>query len=398
MVVIGLTGGIASGKSTVARMLSELGAVVIDADRVGHEAFRPHTEAWRKVVAAFGKDILGQNGEIDRSKLAQTVFNNPKALRRLNSIMHPLMHEIVRQKIEGLRRQGARVVVLEATLLIEAKWTDLVDQVWVTITPEDAVINRLVSQKGFTEEQARARIESQTPIAQRAKPANVVIRNDSDVDTLRKRVEELWRKLQSTNNDCTRTLIAEGTDWKQKVKDVLASRQRQVITREGYRPSAVLIPIYENRDEHYIVLTKRTQDVMYHKGQISFPGGAQDREDDDLAATALREAFEEIGVRSGDVEILGRLDDQSTYTSRFVITPFVGAIPYPYKFKVSRKEVEELIEVPLSALLKPGCFNPETQDEEGKSHPWGHYVYRKRKITGITARILKQLLDSVFTS
>ena len=200
MIVIGLTGGIASGKSTVSRMLSELGAVVIDADKVGHEAFRPHTEAWRKVVAAFGKDILGQNEEIDRSKLAQLVFNDPKALKRLNRIMHPLMHEIVRQKIEALRHQGVEVVVLEATLLIEARWTDLVDQVWVTITPEAAVVNRLVSQKGFTEEQARARIKSQTPIAQRAKNADVVIENDSDMNTLRKKVEALWRKLQSTEN------------------------------------------------------------------------------------------------------------------------------------------------------------------------------------------------------
>jgi len=200
MIVIGLTGGIASGKSTVSRMLSELGAVVIDADKVGHEAFRPHTEAWRKVVAAFGKDILGQNEEIDRSKLAQLVFNDPKALKRLNRIMHPLMHEIVRQKIEALRHQGVEVVVLEATLLIEARWTDLVDQVWVTITPEAAVVNRLVSQKRFTEEQARARIKSQTPIAQRAKNADVVIENDSDMNTLRKKVEALWRKLQSTEN------------------------------------------------------------------------------------------------------------------------------------------------------------------------------------------------------
>jgi 8-oxo-dGTP pyrophosphatase MutT (NUDIX family) len=137
---------------------------------------------------------------------------------------------------------------------------------------------------------------------------------------------------------------------------------------------------------------------MYHKGQISFPGGAYDMDDGDLTTTARREAFEEIGVRAGDVEILGSLDDESTYTSKFVITPFVGAIPYPYKFKVSRREVEELIEVPVSALLKPGRFSPETQDEEGKSHPWGHYVYGNHKITGITARILKQLLDSVFTS
>ena len=201
MIVIGLTGGIASGKSTVAKMLSELGAVVIDADKVGHEAFRPHTEAWRKVVAAFGKDILGQNDEIDRSKLAQLVFNDPKALQRLNRTMHPLMHRIVEKKIEALRHQGIEVVVLEATLLIEAKWTDLVDQVWVTITPGDTVINRLVSQKGFTEEQARARIKSQTPIAQRAKNADVVIRNDADIDTLRKKVEGLWQKLQSTKNN-----------------------------------------------------------------------------------------------------------------------------------------------------------------------------------------------------
>jgi len=198
MIVIGLTGGIASGKSTVAEMLSELGAVVIDADKVGHEAFSPHTEAWRKVVAAFGKDILGQNEEIDRSKLAQLVFNDPKALKRLNRTMHPLMHSIVEKRIEALRRQGIEVVVLEATLLIEAKWTDLVDQVWVTITPGDSVINRLVSQKGFTDEQAKARINSQTPISQRAKHADVVIRNDSDMEMLKKKVEELWRKLQST--------------------------------------------------------------------------------------------------------------------------------------------------------------------------------------------------------
>jgi dephospho-CoA kinase len=203
MIVIGLTGGIASGKSTVARMLTELGAVVIDADKVGHEAFRPHTEAWRKVVAAFGKGILGHNEEIDRSKLAQLVFDDPKALKRLNSIMHPLMHEIVRQKIEGLHLEGVGVVVLEATLLIEAKWTDLVDQVWVTITPEADVVDRLVSQKGFKEQQARARIKSQTPISQRAKKADVVIENDSDVNTLKKRVEGLWQQLRSQKNNRT---------------------------------------------------------------------------------------------------------------------------------------------------------------------------------------------------
>ncbi|MCK5641646.1 MAG: dephospho-CoA kinase, partial [Gammaproteobacteria bacterium] len=105
MIVIGLTGGIASGKSTVSQMLSELGATVIDADKVGHEAFRPHSDAWRDLVATFGSGILGQNEEIDRGKLADIVFNDPKALEQLNRIMHPLMYRVVEQRIEALRRQ-----------------------------------------------------------------------------------------------------------------------------------------------------------------------------------------------------------------------------------------------------------------------------------------------------
>ncbi len=185
-------------------------------------------------------------------------------------------------------------------------------------------------------------------------------------------------------------------DWREKIRCILASRQRQVVSKEGYRKSAILVPVYENKGQLYFVLTRRAQGVMYHKGQISFPGGAYDKEDGELKETALREAFEEIGVFRQDVEILGNLDDQATYTSRFVITPFVGAIPYPYKFKVNHREVEELIEVPLSALLIPSAWVPETTDDDGKSYPWGHYLYGNHKITGITARILKQLIDLVF--
>ena len=201
MIVIGLTGGIASGKSTVSRMLSELGAVVIDADRVGHEAYRPHTDTWREVVATFGSGILGENEEVDRRKLAEIVFNDPKALEQLNRITHPIMHRLMEQRIEALRRQQVAVVVLEAAVLIEANWTDLVDQVWVTIAPEATVIDRLCSQKGFTEEQARARINSQMPMAERLKHADAVIENDSDLDTLRRRVEGLWQKVRFSEND-----------------------------------------------------------------------------------------------------------------------------------------------------------------------------------------------------
>jgi len=176
--------------------------------------------------------------------------------------------------------------------------------------------------------------------------------------------------------------------WRQQIKETLSQRQRRVITREGLKPSAVLVPIYEKMGEYYIVLTKRTQDVMHHKGQVSFPGGAYDEADRDLKITALREAFEEIGVRGEHVEILGNLDDQATLTSNFAITPFVGAIPYPYGFRVNRREVEELIEAPVATLLNPDCFS---------SQPQGYYYHcRDYDITGITAMMLRQFLDLVF--
>ncbi|UCC59935.1 MAG: dephospho-CoA kinase [Dehalococcoidia bacterium] len=201
MIVIGLTGGIASGKSAVSGMLEQWGAVVIDADKVGHEAFLPDTDAWREVVATFGSEILDENGKIDRSKLADIVFRDPDALLRLNSIMHPLMYRIVEHKIEALRDRCVDVVVLEAPLLIEAKWTDLVDQVWVVVAPESNVIDRLCNQKGFTEEQAKARINSQTTSSEKSKYADVVIENDSDLGSLREKLEDIWRRLRSSAGD-----------------------------------------------------------------------------------------------------------------------------------------------------------------------------------------------------
>lgn len=197
MIVIGLTGGIASGKSTVARLLSELGAAVIDADKMGHYAFRRETEAWRLVVSEFGSRILNDSGDIDRGKLANIVFSDPTALKRLNAIMHPRIREMVEQRIEELRGRGIGVVVVEAALLIEAGWTDLVDRLWVVTASTDEVIQRLCAQKGFTEDQARARIEAQMTATQRAEYADVTIENSSDLDSLRHRVGLLWRELQS---------------------------------------------------------------------------------------------------------------------------------------------------------------------------------------------------------
>lgn len=194
MKVIGLTGGIGSGKSTVSRFLAELGAVIIDADEVGHQTLQPGTELWREVVTAFGRQILTPGGDIDREKLAEIVFSNPDSLARLNRIMHPRLYEIVKAQLEQYRRQGVGVVVLEVPLLIEAGWTSLVDEVWVTVAPERVVLSRLEKQAGLSRSRALARIRSQLSSAERVKYADVIIDTDCDLDQLKTKVRELWRQ------------------------------------------------------------------------------------------------------------------------------------------------------------------------------------------------------------
>ena len=121
MIVIGLTGGIGSGKSEAARMLQELGADVIDADRIGHEAYLPNTETWVAVVAEFGNEILQPTSEIDRKKLGAKVFSDPPAMARLSAIMHPRMYDMIEERIGRLRDQGMEVAVVEAALLVEGR-------------------------------------------------------------------------------------------------------------------------------------------------------------------------------------------------------------------------------------------------------------------------------------
>ena len=196
MKVIGLTGGIGSGKSTVSQFLAELGAVILDADKVGHEAFKPDTELWREVVAAFGRRILTPNGDINREKLGGIVFGNPESLARLNQIMHPRMYEIVKAQLGEYQRQGVAVVVLEAPLLIEAGWTSLVDEVWVTVASESTVLRRLKERIGLSESESLARIHSQLSSEERIKYADVIINNDGNLDELRVKINELWKGLE----------------------------------------------------------------------------------------------------------------------------------------------------------------------------------------------------------
>ncbi len=158
------------------------------------------------------------------------------------------------------------------------------------------------------------------------------------------------------------------------------------------------MPLYEKGREYYILLTKRTEGVQYHKGQISFPGGVWHEGDKGLLDTALRECSEEIGLDPREVEVLGELDDILTQTSHYVVTPFVAAIPYPYPFKPNQDEVKEIIEVPLAALLDRSNFREEVQlGDTGLLHVY-LYKYMEHVIWGATALMLKRFLDLVFPS
>ncbi len=192
MLVIGLTGSIGTGKSEAAGLLEALGASLISADQVGHEAYSPNTEAWEQVVAAFGGGILQEDGEINRRELGAIVFSDPGKLEKLNQIMHPRMARVVADKIEILRSQGVDVVVVEAALLFEAGWDSLVEEVWVTDSPEEIVIERLKQRNGLSEEEARKRISSQMDRVERLERSDFVIDNSGDMAGLGNAIKELW--------------------------------------------------------------------------------------------------------------------------------------------------------------------------------------------------------------
>jgi len=195
MVVIGITGNIGSGKSTVCRFLAELGAAVIDADEAAQETYKPHNQAWQEIIDTFGTEVLHPNGEINRVKLAQLVFSSPEALAQLNEIVHPKAYQLVKEKIESYRRLGTKAVALEATLLIEATWTTLVDEVWLVIASPEIALQRLTRHPGADRNQILARLKSQTPAEDKAKHADEIIHNEGDFTRLREKITELWNKL-----------------------------------------------------------------------------------------------------------------------------------------------------------------------------------------------------------
>jgi 8-oxo-dGTP pyrophosphatase MutT (NUDIX family) len=182
-----------------------------------------------------------------------------------------------------------------------------------------------------------------------------------------------------------------------QIRTILSSRKRRVVEHPPFSHAAVLVPLFKKGEDCHLLFTKRSDQVKYHKGEISFPGGVVDEEDLELISTALREADEEIGLKKSDVQILGILDDIVTITE-FIVTPIVGLFPYPYPFKVSEVEIAELIEVPLSSLLREKSFSEKEIVRGSQKEIVYAYEYEKHIIWGATARILKQFLDLILSA
>jgi dephospho-CoA kinase len=189
---IGLTGNIACGKSTVARMLAEMGAYVIDADAIAHEVIRKGTPAYEAILRRFEPGILRADGEIDRRRLGEIVFRDPAALRDLEAIVHPAVLAEIQQRV--LACPDAPAIVIEAIKLIESGFARACDSLWVVTCPEPEQVRRLMEDRGLTEEEARMRIRAQPPQEEKVRQADVVIDNSGDLEATRRQVEAAWRR------------------------------------------------------------------------------------------------------------------------------------------------------------------------------------------------------------
>lgn len=193
MLVVGLIGGIGSGKSEASALLASMGAAIIDADKVGHAIYEPDTLGFRAVVAAFGEDVVGEDGTIDRKRLGARVFSEAGQLERLNAIVHPLIRDEIDRRLKTLRAQGdVPVAVVEAAILLEAGWRSLVDEVWTVTASPDTVRRRLAESRGLSPDEVDARVAKQMPDEERRAAADVAIDNDGARDGLERRLEELW--------------------------------------------------------------------------------------------------------------------------------------------------------------------------------------------------------------
>lgn len=196
LLIVGLTGGIASGKSTVSLLLKNKGAVIIDADEISRNILIPGKPAWTKVIEHFGEKVLRDDENIDRKKLAQIVFSDKKELELLNSITHPIIIEEIKRQLEYYKKVDEEVVVIDAALLLELGLNSLVDEVWVVAVDEKTQLERLMlREKNLSRKEALKRIKSQMPLQDKLKYAQRIIDNTGEIERTKKQLDEIWRGI-----------------------------------------------------------------------------------------------------------------------------------------------------------------------------------------------------------
>lgn len=202
MKVIGLTGGIASGKSTVSEYLRKLGAVIIDADRLARDIVQPGEPAWKEIVDYFGTEVVRPDGQLDRVRLGQMVFADPRNREALNRMTHPRVVEKTRQLLEETcRRDPDAVVVVDAPLLIEAGMVPLVDEVWLVALDHETQLERLMQRDYLDFDQASRRVASQLPLSEKLKYARRVINNSGSPEETRAQIDKFWKALKYGEED-----------------------------------------------------------------------------------------------------------------------------------------------------------------------------------------------------
>ena len=201
MIVIGLTGGMASGKTSVARMLAKLGAHVIDADVIAKKLVAPGQPALRLLAEIFGPRIIQPDGNLNRGALAAIVFNDHEKLEKLNAVLHPLVIQKTMEKLRIFKEtQPESVIIIDAPLLLEAGMTKLVDEVWVVIAGEEEQIKRAVLRENLSLEEAKKRLAAQMPLKEKLKYANKVIDNSGSISSTAGQVKTLWEKVLGYSN------------------------------------------------------------------------------------------------------------------------------------------------------------------------------------------------------
>lgn len=196
MITVGLTGGIATGKSTVAKVLRQKGIAVISSDELAHQAIEPGGPAYEQVIAGFGSAVLTPDGKINRRLLGEIVFQDQAARKRLEGIVHPVVIKGIRQELERYSKDGAQIVVVEVPLLFEVGLEDLFDYVWVVSASHEHQLQRILERDRLTEVEARERIAAQMSLEEKEKRADAVIKNDNGLDSLEKQVSTLLRTLE----------------------------------------------------------------------------------------------------------------------------------------------------------------------------------------------------------